>query len=150
MNVLQSEEKVILTRNFQKIDFERINKEILEDYSYLDMLNSKDPNFIAQNMIGLINSKLDDQSCLKKIVISKKDDYSFSEKINQLTWRKKMVFDRWKMDGKNEDRIEVKNLQKIIKEEKRKNEFTRKKNEFLECGNDPKKLWSVAKKAIFC
>ena len=149
MKVTQSEEQYTFTRDYKKIDFDRVNQEIMDSDIYFEILESENPDYIAENIIELINSKLDDQSKLKKIKIKKKEETYFSQKIEELVHRKKIVYQKWVSDKNPEDKRELKNMKALIKKEKSNFEYLRKKSEFEKCENDPVKMWKTAKKTNF-
>ena len=88
MKMDESEERIIKTRNLELIDFDRINYEILNDNIYQDLTGKNDPNFIADNLIYIINSKLDDQEPVRRINLSQKERKIFIGNLADLIQKK--------------------------------------------------------------
>ena len=149
MNITEAEEKYILTRNYSKINFEMVENEILDREEYFEVFESEDPHKISEKIISLINSALDNQSKIQKVKIPKHEEKYFSQKVEELLHRKKIVYEKVKNFNKNEDKNELKNLKWLIKNVRKEEEAKMSKSEFEKCNKDPSKMWKTAQKQVF-
>ncbi len=109
MKVKESEEKYIFTRKYEEIDFNKVNVNIKSNPKYNIILQSKDANFIATELINMINSELDKESLLKNIKIIEKYETRCSDAIlkviekrtNSIKFSKKILTMKIKSPFKN-------------------------------------------------
>ena len=119
MKVQQSEETYILTRQWNKINYDEVNQNIINHPNYIESLSNNDSNKIANFIIQQINLNLDKQSEIRKIKIKNDKKMKYSpetiDKINE----KNIIYKRYKEKGDIEDKILLKNFTKEINQIKK-------------------------------
>ena len=96
MKIEQSEERYIIKRDYRKINFEEVAKNIFEDNEYIKAFEEKEPDQITEMVIELINKYLDKFSKFRKIKIRKPNEKPKSRKIEELINRKEITYKKWK------------------------------------------------------
>ena len=120
MKINKIEETLIETRNFKKIDYEKLNNDIMNNEKYLSTLEEDDTEIIAENIINIINDEMDNQSILRKIKIKEKEEKKYTDGLIELIEKKNDIYKEYSINKDNEKKNELKNLKAIIKKEKTK------------------------------
>ena len=151
MKIDQMEETKIETRNYKIIDYEIINNNIINNNNYIRMLEEEDVNYVAENLINVINEELEAQSKMKIITIKEEKDKTnkYSEETLKLIKKKNELYKENSVNKTTENTIELKNIKIEIKTRKTKEDFIYKKNKFSENQNNPKKAWSQSKELLY-
>ena len=149
MKIEQSEERYIIKRDYRKINFEEVAKNIFEDNEYIKAFEEKEPDQITEMVIELINKYLDKFSKFRKIKIRKPNEKPKSRKIEELINRKEITYKKWKKENKIEDYTELKNLKLIIQKEIKELEKETLKKEFENCEDNSRKLWQTARNQVW-
>ena len=149
MKINVCEEQYILTRQWNKINFETINENIINDENYLNALEDDNSDRIANYIVEQINKNLDAQSELRKVKVSKNKDQKYSNETLEIIKEKNKLYKKYKSEKKVEDKIHLKNLTKVIDQRKRTENKDNNKKEFEKCNGKSKNEWRVAKEKLF-
>ena len=78
MKIESAEEKFVMTRKWNLIDYEAINQNIIENEHYQVALNDNDSNRIADYIVNQINANLDLYSEMKRMKVKTREDHKYS------------------------------------------------------------------------
>ena len=67
MKINKIEEKLIETRNYKIINYDKINENIINNELYERLLQEDDTDYISENLIRIINDEMEKQAPMKKI-----------------------------------------------------------------------------------
>ena len=148
MKVNNTEETLIITRNYKNINYEEINETILNNDIYNDLLNEDDPDVLANQIIYLINSEMDNQSKERKVKIKEKKVNKYSEETLDLINKKNNIYKEWEENKTMENKNNLKNIKKLLKTIKNKEDFQNKRGRFKDKVNDPKGAWRESKQIL--
>ena len=149
MKVQACEESYILTRQWEKIDFDLINENILNSENYNEALHDNDPNKIAEFMIHQINYNLDLQSELKKVKVKNTEQMKYTKETLEKIRIKNELYKKVKIENLAEDKLLLKNMNKNINKCKMLENKETNRKKFEKCKGNSKQEWRLAKEKLF-
>ena len=141
----QDEEAYILTRDWKKVDYNTINKKIIDSDKYLLMVTDDNTERVTINLINEVQQIFNSVAPIIKIKTKNDNKTKLSKENLELIEKKKNCYKKMK-ENKNEDNIkEYKIISKICSKKLIENKNNNLKNELKDMKN-PRKLWNATKK----
>ena len=149
MKVNNTEETIIVIRNYKDLNYEEMNENIINEEDYRDLLIEEDPEILATRIIEMINSNMDKQSKERRIKVKDKKINKYTQETIDLINKKNNLYKEWVNNKTIENKNNLKNTKKILKSIKNKEDFVNKKNKFIEHINNPKEAWKESKNILY-
>ena len=88
MKVSSSEENIVISRNLNNVNYDKINDNIVNSDIYIQLLEDDDPGRISSNLIKMIQNEYDNVAPMFKVKVNDKTD-KLSEYTKDVIKRKK-------------------------------------------------------------
>ena len=148
MKYIKDEETYILTRQWNRIDYDLLNNKIINSDKYFYMLTDSDPDRVTINLINEIQKHFNNVAPIIKVKINDDAKVKLSEETLCLIKKKNDSYKRMKLVKSVENISEFNILSKICHKKiiKEKNCLLQKN---LSKETNPQKLWRSTKKHLY-
>ena len=149
MKITRTEEKLIITRNWNKINEENINNDILNHTLYKQTLLEKSSNKISENIVQIMNDVYDSYAPLNKRKIKAKENLTNDPIVKEAIKNRDNAYKTMKHLKTHEAEINFKNIKTNTRILIKKSNKKREEDEYTKHERSNKQIWKIAKRKLF-
>ena len=149
MNVTQVEERFVLSRKWQNINYELMQENMLRSEEYSLMLTDDNLNRVTSNLIKMIQYEYDKQAPVIKIKIKDKNNEVLSNETKNMIQKKNILYKEMKENRNSETEKQFKIMaclcRKMVISDKSKNIKNNVNNNI----DKPRSIWKTTKDILY-